>query len=178
MTRNPATSLGAPLGAGAVVALLLGIYASVHEPTGRDFVLTGFESAAAWKSALASVTVVLFTVQVTLGLRMTGRYLPRRPVPHWMPDLHRVVGSVAFGISLPVAFHCLWVLGYRSDDAAILTHSLLGSVAYGLYAAKVVAVHGHRRTAQPEWIVPVLGVVLGTTILAVWWTSALVFWVS
>ena len=42
MTKSPTTALAAPLGAGAFVAVGLGIYGAVHEPTGRDFVLAGF----------------------------------------------------------------------------------------------------------------------------------------
>lgn len=184
MTRSPTAPLAVPLGAGAIVALGLGVYAAVHEPTGRDFVLTGFESSGAWKSSLASVTVVLFIVQVTMGLRMTGRYGPSLPAPAWMRDLHRIVGSAAFGVSLPVAFHCLWVLGYRGDDPAVVAHSLLGFTAYGLYTAKVLAVRrgtdglGTADGGGTQWVVPVLGVALGTTMIALWWSSALVYWVS
>ena len=115
---------------------------------------------------------------------MTGRYGPDRPAPPWMPDLHRIVGSLAFGTSLPVAFHCLWVLGYRGDDPTVVAHSVLGFTAYGLYTAKVLVVrrdlHDVPTTdgGRPEWAVPLLGVALGTTMIALWWSSALVFWVS
>lgn len=172
MTARPAV-LAVPLAAGAATALALGVYASAHEPTGRDFVLAGFDSSSSWKSALASVTVVLFIVQITLGLRITRRIGPRRPPPPWSLDLHRLVGTVAFGFSIPVVFHCIWTLGYRADESRLAVHSLFGCVAYGLYVAKVLAV---RTDDRPEWALPLIGSLLGFAMLAVWWSSALVFY--
>jgi hypothetical protein len=163
--------MAVPFAAGAATALALGLYAATHDPTGRDFVLTGFTTASAWKSALASVTMVLFIVQISLGLRITGRIGPRWPAPPWAPEVHRLVGTVAFGFTIPVVFHCVWTLGYRSDDSRLLVHSLLGCVAYGLYVAKVISV---RTTDRPVWALPVVGTVLGIVMLAVWWSSALV----
>ena len=169
MTARPAT-LAVPPAAGAATALALGVYAAVHEPTGRDFVLTGFDSAASWKSALASVTMVLFVMQISLGLRITGRVGPRRPAAPWAPDLHRLLGTIAFGVSIPVVFHCIWTLGYQTADSRLSVHSLLGCVAYGLYVAKILAV---RTDDRPVWALPVAGSFLGFAMLGVWWSSAL-----
>ena len=169
--RRPA--LAVPLAAGALTALGLGLYASVHEPTGRDFVITGFDSAGGWKSALASVTMFLFVVQISLGLRITGRVGPRQAPPPWATDLHRLVGTVAFGISIPVVFHCVWVLGYRTDDLRLALHSLLGCGAYGFYVAKILTV---RTDDRPVWALPVAGSLLGATMVGVWWTSALLYY--
>jgi len=170
VTTRPA-ALAVPIGAGAATALALGFYSSIHDPTGRDFVLTGFDSAASWKSALASITVFLFLMQVSLGLRMTGRVGPRRPTPPWAPDFHRLVGTVAFGVSLPVVFHCVWSLGYQAGESRISVHAILGCIAYGMYVAKVIAA---RTDDRPQWALPVAGSLLGILMLAVWWTSALV----
>ncbi len=172
MSRRPAV-LAVPLGLGAVTALALGLYSSIHEPTGRDFVLTGFDSTASWKSALASATVFLVLVQMTLGLRLTGRLGPRRPPPPWAADVHRLVGTVAFGISIPVVFHCIWALGYQSDNSRVVVHSLFGFVAYGLYVAKILTA---RSDEPPERSLAVLGSLLGFALLAAWWSSALVFY--
>lgn len=169
MTARPAV-LAVPLAAGALTALGLGFYASVHEPTGRDFVITGFDSAGAWKSAFASATMFLFVVQISLGLRITGRVGPRQAPPSWAPELHRLVGTIAFGISIPVVFHCVWALGYRTADIRLALHSLLGCVAYGFYVAKILTV---RTDDRPVWALPVAGSLLGATMLGVWWTSAL-----
>lgn len=170
MTTRPA-ALAAPLAAGAAVALFLGIYAAAHEPTGRDFVLAGFSGAGAWKSALASLTAILFVVQVSLGLRIAGRVGPRQAPPPWAHDIHRLVGTVAFGFSLPVVFHCLWVLGYRGDDARVAIHGVLGCAAYGLYVVQVLSPTIDER---PHRSSPVVGSLLGLCVLGVWWTSAYV----
>ena len=169
MTRRPA-ALAVPLALGAMTALALGLYSSVHTPTGRDFVLTGFENTASWKSALASVVAFLFLIQISLGLRIVGRFGPRRPPPSWAPDAHRLIGTVAFGLSIPVVFHCIWAMGYQSDDGRVLAHSILGCVTYGLYVAKITTA---RRDDRPEWALPVVGAVLGFALLATWWGSAL-----
>ena len=101
---------------------------------------------------------------------MTGRYGPGTAPPSWMPELHRLVGTVAFGASLPVVFHCLWVVGYQSASTRVLLHSTLGCVTYGLYVAKVVVVRSDKE--RPE-ILAVTGLLLGVAILGVWWTTAL-----
>lgn len=156
---------------GAATALALGLYAAAHEPTGRDFVLTGFSTSGAWKSAFASATAVLFVMQISLGLRITGRIGPRGPAPQWSTELHRLLGTVAFGLSIPVVFHCVWTLGYESGDSRVAVHAVLGCVAYGSYVAKVLAVRAGDRL---RWALPGLGALLGVAMLAVWWTSALV----
>jgi Family of unknown function (DUF6529) len=172
VTRRPAV-LAVPLGLGALTALALGLYSAIHEPTGRDFVLTGFDSTASWKSALASVTVFLMLVQLALGLRITGRFGPRRPPPPWAADAHRLIGTVAFGISIPVVFHCIWALGYQGGNSRVVLHSVFGFIAYGSYVAKILTA---RAEAPPERSLAVLGSLLGFAMLAAWWSSALVFY--
>ena len=60
--------------AGAAVALALGVYGLLHEPTGRDFVLWGFESAAAWKNALTLVVALLLVAQAVLSFKLAGMF--------------------------------------------------------------------------------------------------------
>ena len=164
-------AMAVPLAAGASTALALGIYAAAHEPTGRDFVLMGFATASAWKSAFASITMFLFVMQISLGLRITGRVGPRQAPPPWTTDLHRLLGTVAFGLSIPVVFHCVWTLGYRSGDSRLVVHSIFGCIAYGFYVVKILAV---RRDDLAPWAVPLTGSLLGIAMLVAWWTSALV----
>ena len=61
------------LAVGAAVSLALGAYSVVHEPTGRDFVLYGFESAV-WKYALTLVVAVLLVVQAALAFKLAGLF--------------------------------------------------------------------------------------------------------
>jgi hypothetical protein len=169
------TALAVPFAAGGATAVALGIYSSVHEATARSLVFSGFESTASWKSALASVVVVLFMMQVSLGLRMVGRIGGTRPVAPWARDLHRLIGTLAFGLSIPVVFHCLWALGFQTSNSRISTHSILGCVAYGLYVTKILSA---RQADRPEWALPVTGALLGITMIVVWWTAALTFYVG
>ena len=157
--------LGVPFGIGAATALLLGIYAGAHDPTHRDFVVTGFDGATSWKAAFTTSAFVLFVLQVGLGRWITG------PSPAWAPDFHRLVGTVAFAVTIPVAFHCIWSIGYQGQDWRTTTHSLSGLVAYGLYVAKVISARSP--ADRPVWALPVTGSLLGTAMLVVWWTSSL-----
>jgi hypothetical protein len=72
-------------------------------------------------------------------------------------------------VSLPVAYHCLWSLGFQSADARVLTHSLLGCTVYGAFVAKVVTVRS-RDTAS--WQYPLVGGILFTAMVGVVLTSA------
>ena len=123
------------LAAGTAVALALGAYSVLHEPTRRDFVLYGFESAASWKSALTLVVAVLFVAQAALGFKLAGMLGFRVPTRAGLAELRRLVATLAVGFSVPVAFHCVWVLGFRSDSSAVTLHSILGCVAYGCVVA-------------------------------------------
>ena len=52
------------------------------------------------------------------------------------PDL----GRLAFLVSLPVAYACLYQLGFQHTSARVLVHSILGCLFYGAFAAKVLIV--------------------------------------
>jgi hypothetical protein len=85
---------------------------------------------------------------------------------------HRWTGQAAFLISLPVAFHCIFRLGFQGEETRIVVHSLAGCAFYGAYVAKVLIVKLKR---FPVWVIPTAGGVLFTTIITVWYTSALWF---
>ena len=99
------------------------------------------------------------------------RKLPWRR-PAWVPGLHRWTGRLAFAFTLPVAYHCIFQLGFQSGDDRVLAHSLLGSAVYGAFAAKVLIVRLHR---FPPWVLPAAGGLLFGVLVAVWYTSALWF---
>ena len=48
-------------------------------------------------------------------------------------------GTAAFVVYLPVAYHCLWSLGFQDTDTRVLAHSLLGCAFYGAMATKLLA---------------------------------------
>ncbi len=132
------------LACGAAVAVALGGYSVVHEPTGRDFVLYGFASSASWKSALTLAVAVLLVAQAALGIKLAQLFGLGATSRLWLWDLRRLLATLAVGLSLPVAFHCVWVLGFRSDSPLITAHSILGSVAYGCVVAALWGDLGNR----------------------------------
>jgi hypothetical protein len=99
------------------------------------------------------------------------RQLPWRRPP-WIPTAHRWIGRLAFACTLPVAYHCIFKLGFQTTNARILAHSLIGCGVYGAFAAKVTIVRVHR---FPRWVLPTAGGLLFAALVGVWYTSALWF---
>ena len=58
--------------------------------------------------------------------------------PRWVAVAHRWSGSLAFAVSIPVALHCVWSLGFVTTTPRVLVHSIAGSAFYGAYAAKML----------------------------------------
>ena len=92
-----------------------------------------------------------------------------------MGDAHRLVGTLTFALTLPVAYQCLWALGFQSTDTRVLVHSLLGCFFYGVFTVKVLAV---RVRGLPDRTLPVAGGVVFVALVGVWLTSALWFLTS
>ncbi len=165
MSRN--TYLLLPLGAGALLAVALGVYGRVHTPTGQAVYTGPFTTMIAMKVGLTVSALILALVQLVTALWMYGR-LPWRQ-PSWLGAFHRGTGSLAFIVTLPVAFHCLWALGFQTTDARVLAHSLLGCVFYGAFVAKVLVLTSRK---VPGWALPWAGGLLFTALIAVGLTSA------
>ena len=157
-------------GLGGAVALALGVYGNVHDPSGELVFTLFFESTISMKVWLATVALTLAIVQVLLALWLYGK-LGGEP-PSWVGDVHRISGRLAFIVTIPVAYHCLWSLGFQDTDGRVLAHSLLGCTVYGAFAAKVVIVRSER---LPGMALPIAGGLMFATLVAVWWTSALWF---
>lgn len=136
-TDGSAAGIGVALGAGALGAFALGVYASVHDPTGRGLVLVPAGSVDEVKTALAAISVGLFCGQLAISWRLRRSRLGPKAAAN-LGDLHRIVGTLAFGLSLPVVFHCVWALGFDVDDPWTATHSVVGCVAYGVYLSQFV----------------------------------------
>jgi hypothetical protein len=100
---------------------------------------------------------------------MYGR-LPVGAAPSGLGHVHRISGRLAFLVSLPVAYHCLYQLGFQDTTGRVLAHSLLGCAFYGAFAAKVVVVRSQR---LPGIALPVAGGLVFSLLVAVWLTSGL-----
>src|SRR5205807_1887435 len=118
------TTLVGILLAGAALAVALGVYGKVHEPAARPLFTLGFSGMLQMKAWLTTAATALMLVQLTTALWMWGRLPFAGSAPAWAAPLHRWSGSIAFVITLPVAFHCLWALGFGSTSPRVLVHGI------------------------------------------------------
>jgi hypothetical protein len=156
---------------GAGVAIALGVYGKVHDAAQRPLFTLGFSGMLQMKTWLATVALVLVLGQLFSALWMWGK-LPFGAAPAWISPVHRWSGTLAFCVSLPVAVHCLWSLGFVTSSPRVLVHGTAGCLFYGAYAAKMV---GLRLPRLPGWALPVLGGLTFALFVLVWLTSAVWF---
>jgi hypothetical protein len=152
---------------GALVALSLGIYGHLHDPASDLSITLGFKDTITMKVWLATAAALLAVVQVLSALWLYGR-LPLGRAPGWLGGAHRISGRLAFLVSLPVAYHCLYQLAFQSSSTRVLLHSLFGCAFYGAFATKVVIV---RSRSLPGLALPLAGGLLFTLLVAAWLTS-------
>jgi Family of unknown function (DUF6529) len=159
--------------AGAAVAVSIGLYAKLHTPSGRPVTTLGFTGLLQMKAWLTSAATALLVVQVVTALWMWGK-LPRVAgyAPAWAQVVHRFSGSVAFILTLPVAFSCIWSLGFQTYSWRVVVHGVCGCLFYGAYAAKML---GLRLKGLPGWALPLLGGAVLTLLVVLWLTAGLWF---
>ena len=139
--------------------------------TYSDILTSVFSSSIAAKAWLASAAGVLAIVQVSTGARIFGKIKRFVPIPPpYVNRIHRWSGRLAVLLTLPVAFHCIFILGFQSANARVLVHSILGSLVYGVVAVKLFFVHDRD---HPRRTLPVVGGTLFLTLAALWATSSL-----
>ena len=158
--------VGVPLVVFALVSLTAGVLAA-HEPRSKGYFRLFFSDPLHLKAGFATGAAVLACFQVFTAAWIF-RKLPWRK-PAWVNPVHRWSGRLAFAFTLPVAYHCIFKLGFRSPDNRVLAHSLLGCAVYGAFAAKVTVVRLHR---FPRPVLPLAGGLLFAVLIAVWYTSA------
>lgn len=154
---------------GAGIALTLGIYGNAHSPASDLTITLGFTNTITMKVWLATIALVFAVVQLLSALWMYGR-LPLGAAPAWLGGVHRVSGRLAFLLSLPVAYHCLYQLGFQHTSARVLIHSTLGCLFYGAFAAKVLIV---RSRNLPGSALPLAGGLVFVLLVYIWLASAL-----
>ncbi len=156
-----------PLLAGLAVAVVLGVYGRLHEPTGVAISVAGFSGPGYVKAWLATLAVILAVVQLVTALDMWGRF--GRSAPAWVGPVHRWSGRVAVIATVPVVVHCLYAFGFEYDSPRVLVHSLVGCLFYGAFVAKMLSL---TRRGLPGWALPVLGGAVFTGLAVLWLTSA------
>ncbi len=150
---------------GCAVALLLGLYAKFHHPTGFSLDVAGFSGPLYAKAWLTTAAVAFAVVQLITGVRVA-----RPAAASWLVAVHHWSGRIAILLTVPVLIHCIYALGFQTYSARVIAHSFLGCFVYGVFVAKMLCLV--RRDAMPRWVIPVLGGALFLGLLGVWLTSA------
>jgi hypothetical protein len=141
------------------------------QSTYSDILTSVFSTPIAAKAWLATFAGVLGLVQVSTGARIFGKLEHLVPIGRpYVNRVHRWSGRLAILFTLPVAFHCIFILGFQTTNARVLAHSLVGPFVYGVIAVKIFFV---RDRAHPRWTLPLIGGSLFTVLAALWGTSAL-----
>lgn len=159
-----------PLVTGCLVALALGVYSVAHEPQFFSVNVPGFASFGAVKSALGTIAFLLGLVQVFSALVMYGK-LPIQSGP-WTGILHVWSGRLAVLVTVPVAIHCLYAFGFATGSPRVYIHSLLGCFFYGVFVTKMLLL---MKRGIPDWVLPIVGGTVFTTLVGLWATSSLWF---
>jgi hypothetical protein len=163
---------------GAVVALLVGVFGKVHDPSIDGTTTLGFDTVIDMKVVVSTIIGVLAVLQVIGALWIYGKLGIK--APSWLGTAHRINGTLAVVASVFVAYHCLWALGLESgtlDDGTevplrTVVHGVLGCAVTGAIVVKVVAVRSRR---SPGWFLPVAGGLLFALLVVVVLTSAVWF---
>jgi hypothetical protein len=166
-----------PLTAFALVALTVGIVARLQKTGDGEaqgtYIELLFTSTIHMKAWLATGIALLACAQLFTAAWIFRR-LPFEKRP-WVNFVHRWTGRTAFVLSLPVAYHCIFRLGFQGEEGRVVLHSLAGCVFYGAYVAKVLIIKVKR---FPVWVIPTAGGLLFTALIAIWYTSALWFFTT
>ena len=158
VTAQPHPAAGklvAALLAGGAVSVALGVYGSVHDPTGEKPYTLFFTDTIQLKVWFATAVVVLAVVQVLLGaapLRQDPRAAPRAAVARRRAPARRHGRVRAHASRSPTS--ASGRLGFQSTDTRVLVHSILGCVFYGVFTVKVLAVRMH---GLPDRTLPIVG---------------------
>src|SRR5215472_3834341 len=85
-----------PLLAGCAVSLGLGVYGSVHDPSGASIYSFVFTRTIAVKAWFVTAAVTLAVFQLVSALRLYGKIGIPGEVPSWLGAAHRASGTLAF----------------------------------------------------------------------------------
>ena len=162
-----------PLVVFALVTLTVGLVASktVRQPYETPFLHLFYSDTLHMKAWLQTAALL-----VALGQLLTASRIYE--VLHFPPGgrfyhvVHRWSGLTAILLTLPVAYHCIFLLGFGTYSTRAYVHSLLGSFLYGALLAKVLIV---RSNSFRAWALPIAGGALFSILLGLWLTSGFPF---
>ena len=167
--------------AGAAVAVLIGVFGRVHDPTLDGTTTLGFHTVIQMKVVVTTVIAVLVVGQLLGALVIYGK-LPIT-APSWLGKAHRAGGVTTLVLAAFVAYHCLWSLGLEYGHfedgekvgARTVLHGVLGCAVIGAVVVKVAAVRAKR---APGWFLPVAGGLLFTLFVALVLTSSVWYYAN
>jgi hypothetical protein len=172
-TRS-ASWIAVPVVGGALVSLTVGFVAAhTNGNSYSGYFRLFFSDPIHLKAWFATLAALGACIQLFLAAWIF-RKLPW-PRPAWVPATHRWVGRLTFVATLPVAYHCIFKLGFQSATTRVLAHSLFGSAFFGAYVAKVTIVRLHR---FPRWVLPTAGGLVFALLIGLWYTSAYWFFTT
>jgi len=161
-----------PLVIFALVALTVAFVASktVRQPYETPFLRFFFSDTLHMKAWLETAALLLALGQLLTAARIYEvlHFPPRGRFYH---VVHRWSGLTAILLTLPVAYHCIFLLGFATYSTRLYIHSLLGSSLYGAVLAKVLIV---RSSGFRAWALPIAGSTLFSILLGLWLSSG--FW--
>ncbi len=153
------------------MVVALGVYGRLHEPVVTADV-GGFLRIQTLKVWLATAVAGLLAVQLLTALAVYGVL----PSGSWVSGVHRWTGRLALLLSVPVAVHCLYTFGLRSDTPRVLAHSVFGCLLYGVFVTKMLLLS--RPGESRGWGIPLAGGVVLVAVAGLWATSALWFFTT
>ena len=96
--------------------------------------------------SVVGIQWVLFGYSLAFGATVGGWF-------GWSPEFlalkdPSLYDKVFPGTRLPIAVHCMWALGFGTQNARVVAHSVVGCAFYGAYGAKML---GLRMRGLPSW---------------------------
>ncbi len=172
--------------AGAALSLTLGLYGRIHDPSGERIFSLMFSGTLTMKVWLATGATALALVQLATSLRFFEVMHWPRVAPAWLVPVHRWSGIIAILLTLPVAYHCLWALGFSDATPRRLIHSIAGCLFYGAFLAKMLLLRTERPwpfvassaappAFWPGWVFAIAGGLTFSALVVLWYTSSLWF---
>lgn len=128
------------------------------------------EDAVRLKSQLGTALLGLALIQFALGLWTYGRLPGVARASRRVRTSHRLIGALAFLVSVPIAVHCITTYGLELTPTRAAVHAIAGCFFYGAFAAKVLVVQWRE---TPRWLLPLLGGCLVVAIAVSWYTAPL-----
>jgi hypothetical protein len=128
-----------------------------------------FSDTIHMKAWLATGAIALALFQVLSAARLFELF-HCAPSGRFWGRMHRTSGYLAILLTLPVAYHCIFLLGFETTSLRVAIHSVLGSAFYGAFLVKVILV---RSRGLSGWALPVAGGLLFAILAGLWLTSSL-----